>query len=84
MNNLIVPVAGKSTRFPGMRPKFLLTHPEHGDFMAIAAILGLDLSSFDKIYFVTLQKYEDEYQFLKGFKEIWGFMSWQIKLKLYF
>ena len=26
--NLIIPMAGKSSRFPNMRPKWMLTHPQ--------------------------------------------------------
>lgn len=68
MSSLIVPICGKSTRFPDMRPKWMLTHPK-GDFMVIAAILGLNLDQFDNIYFVTLQKYEDEYKFAQGLRQ---------------
>lgn len=55
---------GKSTRFPEMRPKWMLTHPT-GNFMAIAAIEGLDLTSFTNIFFVTHEAHETEYQFSK-------------------
>lgn len=37
---LIVPAAGKSTRFPGTRPKWLLTHPD-GRIMGAAALDNL-------------------------------------------
>lgn len=37
---LIVPAAGKSTRFPGTKPKWLLTHPD-GRIMGAAALDGL-------------------------------------------
>ena len=30
MKNLIVPIAGKSSRFPNIRPKWMLTHPKSG------------------------------------------------------
>jgi hypothetical protein len=66
--NLIIPMAGKSSRFPNLRPKWMLTHPS-GKFMAIESILGLNLSQFDQIYFVCLAEHEEQYQFLKGFKE---------------
>lgn len=61
-------MAGSSSRFPGIRPKWMLTHP-NGNFMAIAAIQGLNLDDFSRIYFVYLKAHEDEYKFLKGFKE---------------
>ncbi len=69
MKNLIVPMAGKSSRFPGMRPKWMLTHPMTNRFMVTEAILGLNLDFFDSIYFIFLQEHEEKYHFLKGFKE---------------
>ena len=65
--NLLVPMAGKSSRFPGVRPKWMLTHPT-GRFMVIKALDGLDLGYFDFIYFIFLKEHEEEYHFLKGFK----------------
>ncbi|NQU81208.1 MAG: hypothetical protein HQ543_06785 [Bacteroidetes bacterium] len=66
--NLIVPIAGRSTRFLGFRPKWMLTHPK-GKFMAIEAISGFDLDVFKKIYFVYLKEHEEQYKFKKGFME---------------
>ena len=61
-------MAGKSSRFPGMRPKWMLTHPMTNRFMAVESILGLNLDFFDKIYFVCLEEHEQKYSFLEGFK----------------
>lgn len=66
--NLIVPMAGRSTRFPDLRPKWMLTHP-NGKFMALEAITGFELDAFDKIYFVYLSEHEEKYKFKKGFIE---------------
>ena len=66
--NLIIPMAGKSSRFPNLRPKWMLTHP-NGRFMAIEAISGLNLEGFNKIYFVYLKEHEEQFGFLKGFTE---------------
>lgn len=66
--NLIIPMAGRSSRFPGTRPKWMLTHP-NGKFMSIQAIAGLNLSIFKKIVFVYLKEHEEGYHFLKGFRE---------------
>ena len=49
--NLILPVAGGSTRFPGTRPKWLLTHPR-GNLMVFHAIKGFKLEEFETIYLV--------------------------------
>lgn len=65
---LIVPMAGKSTRFPNVKPKWMLTHPS-GRFMAIEAIRGLNLDDFERINFVYLQEHQDKHKFLKGFHE---------------
>lgn len=60
--NLIVPIAGSSSRFPDMKPKWMLTHPR-GRMMVIEAISRLDLNKFDRIYFVGLQEHENQYGF---------------------
>ena len=66
--NLIVPMAGKSNRFPDMKPKWMLTHP-NGKFMGIQAILGLNLEDFNKIVFVFLKEHESKFNFLKGYSD---------------
>ena len=48
---LIVPVAGNSSRFPHVKPKWLLTHP-NGNLMFHEAISGLDLAEVDEIVVV--------------------------------
>jgi len=58
--SLIVPAAGKSTRFPNMRPKFLLTHPR-GSLMLIESISNIDLNCFDAIYFTVLREHLDKF-----------------------
>jgi hypothetical protein len=68
MKNLLVPVAGKSTRFPNTRPKWMLTHPKSGYFMAIESIRGFNLDFFDKIYFIGLEEHSEQYQYKKGFE----------------
>ena len=57
--NLIVPMAGKSSRFPEMRPKWMLTHP-NGRFMGIEAILGLNCDDFKSIVYVILKEHEQK------------------------
>ncbi|MBN2350336.1 MAG: hypothetical protein JXJ22_15970 [Bacteroidales bacterium] len=66
--NLIVPMAGRSSRFPGVRPKWMLTHP-NGKFMALEAISGFNQDLIDRIFFVYLKEHEEQYKFLKGFRE---------------
>lgn len=62
-------MAGKSSRFPDMRPKWMLTHPATNRFMVHESISGLNLNFFDKIYFVCLKEHEEKYKFLKGFED---------------
>ena len=69
MATLIVPMAGRSSRYPDLRPKWMLSHPMSNTFMGIAAIQGLNLDFFDKIYWVTLQSYQEKYQFEQGYFE---------------
>jgi len=54
-------MAGRSTRYPGTRPKFLLSHPTTGNLMCVESILGLNLDKFEKIYFTYLQEHDDLY-----------------------
>lgn len=61
MKNLIIPMGGKSSRFPNMRPKWMLTHPKTGNFMCVESIRGLDLNFFDNIFFIILEKHDTEY-----------------------
>lgn len=69
MNNLIIPMGGKSSRFPGVRPKWMLTHPMTNRFMVTESVMGLNVDFFDCIYFIFLKEHEEKYHFLKGFKE---------------
>ena len=54
-------MGGKSSRFPGMRPKWMLTHPLTGNIMCVESIQGINLDFFDKIYFVILKEHEELY-----------------------
>ncbi|MDP1540642.1 MAG: hypothetical protein Q8L72_08330 [Moraxellaceae bacterium] len=71
--HLIIPIAGSSSRFPDMKPKWMLTHPR-GKMMVIEAIRNLPLIQFKSINFIGLKTHEDEYNFSNSlniqFKEI--------------
>lgn len=62
MNNttLILPIAGKSSRFAGMRPKWLLTMPD-GKLMFELSISSFDLNNFDKVVVICLKEHIDKY-----------------------
>lgn len=57
---LILPVAGSSTRYPGMKPKWLLTHP-NGNLMFHEAIAGLDIEAVEEILLVCRQDHFKEF-----------------------
>jgi hypothetical protein len=66
--NLLLSVAGMSTRFPNMKPKWLLTNP-NGNLMIIEAILGLDLDKYNKIYIIALDEHLQKFKFISGIKK---------------
>mgnify|MGYP003110258339 CR=1 FL=1 len=62
-STLIVPAAGKSSRYPGMRPKWLLTHPD-GRLMidkVISSFLEENPNSFDRIIVTVLNDHCEKY-----------------------
>jgi hypothetical protein len=65
MKSLIIPIAGKSSRFPNTRPKWLLTHP-NGELMLTESLRGLDLDFFDVIYIALLKEHIEKYDCLNG------------------
>lgn len=60
MNTLIVPCAGRSSRFPNTKPKFLLTHPD-GKLMIEHAIEGIDINKFDQIVITIVKEHDEKY-----------------------
>lgn len=60
LKSLVIPAAGMSKRFPNVRPKWMLTHP-NGNMMFVESISGLDLDEFDDIYLVTLKDILDNH-----------------------
>ena len=60
MINLILPVAGKSSRYPNMRPKWLITMPD-GKLMIEKSISKFNLKIFDKIYVIALSEHLKKY-----------------------
>ena len=66
--NLLLPVGGLSSRYPGVRPKWMLTHPS-GDLMILKSIEGINIDDFKNIFIIALQQHEDEYKFSDGVLE---------------
>ena len=84
MKNLLVPMAGKSSRFPNMRPKWMLSHPGTNRFMGIESITGLNLDFFDKIYFICLEEHNNKYEFVEGFERELGNLNIKNKTEIIF
>ena len=60
MKTLIITAAGLSTRFEGLKPKWMLTHPK-GDWMLVEALRGINFDEVDKVCFGFLKEHADEY-----------------------
>ncbi len=61
MTTLIIPCAGKSSRFPNMKPKYLLTHPS-GKLMVEEALSGLNLKNFERIIVTIVKEHSVKYE----------------------
>lgn len=61
MNTLIIPCAGKSNRFPNMKPKWMLTHPD-GELMIEKALKGLNTEIFDRIIITIVRPHDEKYE----------------------
>jgi len=60
MRTLIIPCAGKSTRFPNMKPKWLLTHPD-GSLVIYKNISALELTKFNRVIFTIVKEHDEKY-----------------------
>tara|TARA_Y100000356_G_C11255790_1_gene290062 strand:- start:313 stop:1380 length:1068 start_codon:yes stop_codon:yes gene_type:complete len=61
MKTLIIPAAGSSSRFPDMKPKWLLTHPQRE--LMISRVLTDELvNSYDNIYITILKDHVKKYE----------------------
>lgn len=61
MITLIIPCAGKSSRFPNMKPKWMLTYPD-GKLMIEKSLEGLNLDDFDRIIITIVKPHDDKYE----------------------
>jgi hypothetical protein len=57
---LIIPAAGRSSRFSTNKPKWLLTHP-HGQLMIEEVVSGLDTKLYDECHIVILKEHCEKY-----------------------
>lgn len=61
MKTLIIPCAGKSNRFPNMKPKYMLTHPD-GKLMVEKAIEKMNIKIFDRIIITIVKPHDEKYE----------------------
>ena len=61
MSTLIIPCGGKSNRFPNMKPKWMLTHPD-GELMIEKALKGLNTEIFERIIITMVKPHDEKYE----------------------
>lgn len=81
MKTLIMPCAGRSSRFPNMRPKWMLYYPD-GKMMIEKAMEGICIEEFDQIIIVIVKEHAQLHEADKILEEIFHF-SQSDKYKLY-
>lgn len=74
MSTLIVPCAGRSTRFPGMSPKWLLRYPD-GKIMIEKSVEGLDLNFFDNVIITIVKEHAEKFSADKILEDIFHFKT---------
>lgn len=65
---IIVPAAGRSSRFPNMRPKWMLTHP-NGKLMITESLSDFELNNVEEINIVVLSKHLEQYNCKKSLEK---------------
>ena len=60
MSTLIIPAAGRSSRYPNMRAKWLLTHPT-GEIMLKKVLTSLNYDKFDRTIVTILKEHCEKY-----------------------
>lgn len=65
---IIVPCGGKSSRFPNMRPKWMLNAP-NGNLMVVEALRGIEIKENIDIIITILKEHEEKYNIIEGLKK---------------
>ncbi len=68
---LLLPCAGKSTRYPGTRPKWMLTLPE-GDLALARAAASLPSCAYDRVIIAVRSEHEAGYQATLLLRHVFG------------
>lgn len=64
MITMILPIAGRSSRFPKMNPKWSLTHPR-GDMMVVEAIKGIERENIGRICVIGLAEHDERFRLVE-------------------
>ena len=81
MSTLIIPCAGRSTRFPNSRPKWSLTHP-YGELMFIQSLKGLELNKYEKILAIFVREDVEKYNLFAGIQKSLESLNIQFQIVL--
>ncbi len=68
---LLLPCAGKSTRYPGTRPKWMLTLPE-GDLALKRAAASLPSTAYERVIIAVRGEHEANYQATALLRRVFG------------
>jgi hypothetical protein len=71
MSTLLLPCAGRSSRYPGVRPKWMLTLPE-GDLAIARAAASVPAGAYRRIVAAVRREHEDRYGCTALLKRIFG------------
>lgn len=77
--SLILPCAGSSSRFPNMKPKWMLTSPQN-NLMIQESIKGLDLENINDIYITVLKEHIHKYNFNDSLEVLFNFTNKKIHI----
>lgn len=61
MNTLIIPCGGRSSRFPNMKPKYMLTHPD-GKLMIEKSMEYINSDVFDRVIITIVKPHDEKYE----------------------
>src|SRR6202012_2141280 len=71
MRTLLLPCAGKSSRYPGVRPKWMLTLPE-GELALARAAASLPRHAYDRLVVAVRGEHETQYQATALLRRVFG------------
>ena len=83
MRTLLVPAAGRSSRYPDLRPKWVLTHPT-GKLMIDMVLEAMDYRQFDRTVITVIKKHCEQHHVDVMFCDrslVTQSISWSLKTK---